>query len=68
MEDRFATHVVENQPPPLTPCDPYASDPVLRELVQARAAWAEPQIAAYGPVAGGELMELGFQANENPPR
>ena len=67
--DRFATHRVENQPPPLAPYDSYATDVPLHEgLHREGGGWAEPQIAPYGPVAGGELMELGFAANENRPR
>ncbi|MEO7218493.1 MAG: isovaleryl-CoA dehydrogenase [Gemmatimonadaceae bacterium] len=67
--DRFATHRVENQPPPLAPYDSYATDLPLREALDREGgAWAESEIAAYGPVAGGELMELGFAANENKPR
>jgi len=30
--------------------------------------WAETDIAAYGPIVGGELMQLGFTANENKPK
>jgi putative acyl-CoA dehydrogenase len=63
----FATHTVENQPPPLTPYDAFATDPALRETV-ASVPWAADEVAAYGRIAGGELMELGFTANENPPR
>ncbi|MGH8481419.1 MAG: acyl-CoA dehydrogenase family protein, partial [Nevskiaceae bacterium] len=67
--DRFATHAVENQPPPLAPYDLWATDRALREAVAREGgAWAEAQLAAYGPVAGGEVMELGFAANENKPK
>jgi len=66
---RFDTHAVENQAPPLAPYDLWRSDRALQEAVQREGgAWAQAQLAAYGPVAGGELMELGFAANENKPK
>jgi putative acyl-CoA dehydrogenase len=66
--DRFATHAVTNQPPPLAPYDAWATDAPLQEaLAREGAAWAADHVAAYGPVAGGEAMELGFAANENKP-
>jgi putative acyl-CoA dehydrogenase len=69
IADRFTTHAVENQPPPLAPYDAYATDVALREaLAREGGAWAEQQVAAYGVVAGGEAMALGFVANENRPR
>ena len=68
IADRFRTHDVENQPPPLAPYDAYATDAALREaLAREGAAWAEPQVSAYGAIAGGEAMLLGFAANENRP-
>ncbi|HUS24096.1 MAG TPA: isovaleryl-CoA dehydrogenase [Candidatus Binatia bacterium] len=67
--ERFLTHSVENQAPPLAPYDAWTSDRPLREAVAREGgAWAEAALAAFGPVAGGELMELGFAANENKPR
>ncbi len=67
--DRFSTHRVDNQPPPLAPYDVFATDVALREALKREGgAWAEPQIAAYGPLAGGEMMELGRLANENRPQ
>jgi putative acyl-CoA dehydrogenase len=69
LSQRFVTHEVENQVRPLAPYDVYATDVALREaLLREGAGWAETDVARYGPVAGGELMELGFLANENPPR
>ncbi|HEY6882183.1 MAG TPA: acyl-CoA dehydrogenase family protein, partial [Polyangiales bacterium] len=68
MSQRFATHEVQNQPPPLTPYDAFATDPALREVLgHEGGGWAEPEVAAFGRVVGGEMMELGFLANENPP-
>ena len=69
IADRFRTHDVENQPPALAPYDAYATDVALREsLAREGGAWAEPQVAAYGVVAGGEAMALGFAANEHRPK
>jgi putative acyl-CoA dehydrogenase len=69
LADRFRTHDVENQPPPLAPYDAYATDLPLREaLAREGAAWAEEEIAAYGIVTGSEEMVLGVAANENRPR
>jgi len=69
VSDRFTTHAVENQAPPLAPYNLWTTDRALREAVQREGGgWGEPQLAAYGAVAGGELMELGFAANENKPK
>ena len=69
QSERFLTHAVENQAPPLAPYDLWTSDVALREAVAREGGgWAAAQLAAYGPVAGGELMELGFTANENRPK
>ncbi|HZP13507.1 MAG TPA: acyl-CoA dehydrogenase family protein, partial [Nevskiaceae bacterium] len=67
--DRFTTHAVENQAPQLWPYDAYATDVPLREALKREGgAWAEKPIAKFGPIAGGELMQLGFAANENKPK
>ena len=69
LSDRFRTHDVENQPPPLAPYDAYATDLPLREaLAREGGAWAEDDVAAYGQITGGEEMVLGVAANENRPR
>ncbi len=66
---RFSTHAVENQAPPLAPYDLWTTDRALREAVKREGGgWGERELAAYGPVAGGEIMELGFAANENKPK
>jgi putative acyl-CoA dehydrogenase len=68
IADRFTTHDVENQPPPLEPYDPYATDVALREaLAREGGAWAEERVAAYGVITGGEAMALGVAANESRP-
>ena len=69
QRDRFITHAVENQPPALAPCDAYATDLPLREALRREGGgWAEAEVAAYGQLAGGELMELGRLANEHRPK
>jgi putative acyl-CoA dehydrogenase len=66
---RFDTHAVANQPPPLAPYDAWATDAPLREAVAREGgAWANDALAAYGQLVGGEMVELGRLANENPPK
>ena len=44
IAERFLTHAVENQPPPLMPYDAYATDVPLREALEREGgAWAEPR-------------------------
>ena len=66
----FATHEVLNQPPPLADYDLFATDAALREAVEREGAgWAAPALGAYGKRIGrAATYELGFQANQNPPR
>ena len=69
MNDRFATHQVENQPPSLFPYDAYDSDLPMREAIAREGGeWAQPQLQAYGVLAGGEMMGLGVQANQHKPQ
>lgn len=69
LRERFLTHHVENQPPVLVPYDAWTTDLPLREaLAREGGGWAEAQVAEYGKLAGGELMELGRLANEHRPR
>lgn len=66
---RFQTHRVDNQPPPLTPMDLWRTDPVLVDTVRrAGAGGHEEALAAYGHLAGGELANLADEANRHPPR
>ena len=68
IKARFSTHDVLNQPLPLPPLNLWSSDACLRAAVeQYGGAWAEPQLHAYGALAGGELLALGEQANANRP-
>jgi len=67
--ERFTTHQVENQVPPLGDSNLFSSDLALREAVAREGGgWAAADLTAYGTVAGGELMQLGFTANEHKPR
>ncbi len=67
--ERFVTHEVENQVPALGPCNVFLTDVALREgVAREGAAWAEADLAAFGAIAGGEMMELGIAANENKPK
>jgi len=70
-ENRFMaeTHLVENQPPPLHDYNLYLQDQALREAVlREGAGWADDALSAFGVLTGSrELIELGFQANENRP-
>ncbi|MGH8461911.1 MAG: acyl-CoA dehydrogenase family protein [Stenotrophobium sp.] len=67
--EAFITHSVENQATPIGHYNAYASDLALREgIAREGAAWAEDHLHAFGIVAGGELMDLGYTANENKPR
>ncbi len=62
------THEVTNQPPPLEGVNLYEQDATLREAVEREGgAWGEARLLAYGALAGGELLALGFEANENRP-
>ncbi len=62
-------HDVLNQPPPLTDYNPFAIDRALREAVAREGAvWACESIHAFAQKTGSaEVIEWGFQANQNPP-
>src|SRR3989440_7214714 len=66
----MSTHRVLNQPPPLQDYDPLALDQALAQALRREgAAWAAAEIGALArPTAAKEMLALGFQANENPPR
>ena len=66
----MSTHRVLNQAPPLQDYDPLARDQVLEEALRREgAAWAADEIGAFArATAAREMLALGFQANENPPR
>ena len=67
--DRFSTHTVDNQAPPLGGYNAYDSDTALCAAVSREGGdWAQAHLSAFGAVAGGELMQLGYTANENKPK
>ncbi len=67
--ERYQTHSVENQVPPLQGYNSYLSDPCLREAVAREGGvWAEDHLQTFGGITGGEMIALGFAANENKPK
>ena len=64
------THEVANQPEPLVDYNVFEADRPLVEAVRREGAdWAEERISGIGQLAGsGRAIELGRQANENPPK
>jgi len=62
------THQVRNQPAPLENYNAFSSDSVLQDAVMLYGAGAfKKRLLSYGEIAGSEILELGFQANEHPP-
>ena len=63
------THEVQNQPPALQDYNLYQQDKALCEAVAREgASWADAELQAFGALTGSrEVIELGFQANENKP-
>ncbi len=67
--ERFATHVVENQPPPLVDFNAFDSDqPLLDALARDGGLAARAHLSAYGARVGGDLLRLGFDANRFRPQ
>lgn len=64
----LATHTVDNQPPPLVDYNAFTTDTALAAaLAREGSDWGRERATAYGAIAGSELIDLGFTANENPP-
>jgi putative acyl-CoA dehydrogenase len=63
------THIVENQPFPLLDYNLFEQDKVLKEAVEREGAkWAIDELNQFGQLTGSsDIIELGFQANENKP-
>ncbi len=59
--------VAENQPPPLAGHDLFAENRPLAEGLARAAPWALDRAHALGRTLGGEPLEWGRLANENPP-
>jgi putative acyl-CoA dehydrogenase len=65
----FATHRVENQPPPFAPRDLWNDDAALREAVRREGGDDfAGQLAAYGVLAGSDIYALSFDAHRDKPR
>jgi putative acyl-CoA dehydrogenase len=66
---KFSTHEVTNQTPPLENYNLYANDRALGEAVlREGAAWALPGLQTFGAKLGeAAVMALGPLANRNPP-
>src|SRR5699024_10662259 len=63
-----ATHKVENQTLPLAGYNAYEQDPALREALHREGgSRGEERLQSFGVIAGHELVDVGFSANENPP-
>jgi putative acyl-CoA dehydrogenase len=69
MSDRFATHNVTNQVPPLTDVNLFASDTALNDAVTREGAASSARtLNAFGLTAGSEeSRELAILANRHPP-
>src|SRR4051794_35434464 len=68
-ETENPTRIVFNQPPPLEHYNLYTENRPLVEAVHREGAgWAEERLLAMGEEAGGEPLEWGRLANENPPQ
>jgi putative acyl-CoA dehydrogenase len=65
----MATHEVTNQPPPLEGYNLFSSDRALVEGVRREApGTSHEELLEIGELAGKpEIIQLGFDANENPP-
>jgi putative acyl-CoA dehydrogenase len=63
------THIVENQPPPLADYNLFTSDAALAEAFEREAPGCDPaELVEIGDLAGRpETIQLGFDANANPP-
>ncbi|WP_119717833.1 acyl-CoA dehydrogenase family protein [Cognatilysobacter tabacisoli] len=65
----FATHVVDNQPPPFPPRDLWRDDVALREAVlrEGGGAFVE-RLARYGALAGDTMYAASIDAHRDRPR
>ncbi|NLG29195.1 MAG: DNA alkylation response protein, partial [Chloroflexi bacterium] len=65
----FRTHEVTNQPPAFAGRDLWRDDLALREALGRKGGGAfEAEVAAYGTLAGGELLELSHDMHRDRPR
>jgi putative acyl-CoA dehydrogenase len=65
----FATHAVENQPPPLENSNLFEQDTALLEALKREGgAWGRPRLRRFGEWLGrATTIRLGEQANRNSP-
>lgn len=57
-----------NQPPPLEGYDLYAENrPLVEAVAREGGGWGDDRLRAFGTWLGGEPLEWGAAANENPP-
>src|SRR3546814_16314695 len=69
IADRYLTHAVENQAPPLQDYNSYLTDIALREAVAREGGgWSEAPLSEFGAVTGGEMVALGYAGKENRPK
>ncbi len=65
----FATHLVDNQPPPFGTHNLWDDDAALREAVLREGGAAfSTHLAEYGALAGGRLLHLADDAHRDRPR
>lgn len=67
--NQFNTHEVCNQPVVLENYNAWQTDIALMEAVAREGGlWAQDHLRAFGARTGGDLIDSGFAANENPPK
>ncbi|MGM8937075.1 isovaleryl-CoA dehydrogenase [Psychrobacter glaciei] len=67
--NQFNTHEVCNQPVALENYNAWQTDIALMEAVAREGgSWAQDHLSAFGARTGGDLIDSGFAANENPPK
>ncbi|GAA4763542.1 acyl-CoA dehydrogenase family protein [Stakelama sediminis] len=66
---RLETHEVTNQPPPLVNRNFYHDDVALREgVLRGAGQWLDERMTALGAAVGSDaVLDLGVEANRNPP-
>jgi putative acyl-CoA dehydrogenase len=70
MMNEFDTHEVFNQASPFADVNLFACDPALQEALEREGAgWAAQSLCELGAALGSaDILDLGRQANANPPR
>ncbi|WP_298980791.1 isovaleryl-CoA dehydrogenase [uncultured Psychrobacter sp.] len=66
---QFSTHEVNNQPTALANYNAWETDDALKEaVIREGASWASDHLSEFGARTGGDMVDKGFAANENPPK